>query len=638
MLWGGGNNSVKVGATDPAGNPIQAMYVKGSGSDMKSIVASEYPGVRLDYIAPLSGRDSMSDEEMVEFLARCLLDPGSKRPSIETLLHGFLPAAAVLHTHADAILAVTNTRGREAAVRECFGDGVVTIPYLRPGFALSRQVASALAAHPGAEAVVLMNHGLITWGETPREAYRKHIALVTRAENFAGLRVTSARDPKDREPRTEDRGLVQTLAPKLRGLLGRVILEFDDSPEVLAFLSRNDLQDVASRGAATPDHLLYTKRFPMILAGPEDDPNAALQQYQQDYETYFREHAAAGDTMLDARPRVVLVPGAGMWTAGKDARGARIVRDIYRHTIGIITAAESRGGFQTLSDRDAFEAEYWPLELYKLTLRPKDRDLAGQVALITGAAGAIGSVIAKRFAEEGAHVVLTDRRPEVKAVADAIVQQHGLRRATSFIADLTDETQVARLMEEAVAAFGGVDVVVSNAGISHVSPLDELPREMWEQSLAVNTTAHFFVVRETLRVMKRQAAGGSIVFIATKNVTSPGKHFGAYSVSKAAEAQLCRIAAIEGGEFGIRANMINPDAVFEGSGLWGPEMRKGRADAHGLKVEELPEFYRQRNLLKAAVTSEDVAESALFLASSRSAKTTGAMIPVDGGLREAFPR
>lgn len=634
VLWGGGNNSVKVRQSDPVGAPLDVMYVKGSGSDMKSIVASEYPAVRLDYVRPLAKREAMSDEEMVDYLARCLLDPKSRRPSIETLLHGFLPAAAILHTHADAILAVTNTRGGEETVRRCFGSNVILIRYRRPGFALSKEVGAALATNPGAEAVILLNHGLITWGDSPEEAYRRHIALVSRAEEFAAKKKVTT----DRPPAAGvEAGGPLRIAPVLRGALGqhrRVILEFDDSPEVLEFVSRKDLADVALRGAATPDHLLYIKRYPVILDG---DPQDALRRHAESYASYVRNRASGEE--IDAQPRVILAPGVGMWTVGKDARAARIVRDIYRHTIRIINAAESIGGFATLSDQDAFEAEYWPLELYKLTLLPRDKELAGQVALVTGAAGAIGSAIARRLAAVGAHIVVTDlREADAERLAEEICRREGLRRAVAVQLDVTDEMQVRAAFEKTILEYGGINVVVSNAGIAHVSPLDELDREQWDQSLAVNTTAHFLVAREALRVMKRQGSGGSIVFIATKNVTAPGKDFGAYSVSKAAEAQLCRIVAIEGGEFGIRANMLNPDAVFGGSGLWSDEIRRKRAEAYGLKPEELPEFYRQRNLLKAEVTAADVAEAALFLAGPRSAKTTGAMIPVDGGLREAFPR
>jgi len=630
VLWGGGNNSVKSRATDLLGRPIDVMYIKSSGSDMKSIVPKQFPGVRLDYIEPLRRRDDdMSDQEMVDYLARCLIDPGSARPSIETLLHAFLPSRAVLHTHADAILAITNTRGREKTVRDCFGDAVVTVPYRRPGFRLSREVGDAF--RPDASGLILMNHGLITWGDSAQEAYERHIELVTRAEEFLngvarsrGLAVSRPLPPA-KTPKPRD------LATATRGSLGGPILEFDGSDDVLRFLARDDAKRIAQVGAATPDHLLHTKRLPLWL---DDGLEAYVARYTKWYESYKSDFG-----MLDPRPRVVLAPGVGMWTAGKDARAARIVRDIYRHTMRIIEAAEAAGGYESLNDEDAFHAEYWPLELYKLTLLPKEKELASKVALVTGAASGIGRAVAERFAEEGAHVVVTDVDLTLaEDVATGIVQKSGLRRAIALPLDVADEAAVERAFEETVMAYGGVDIVVSNAGISSFGALDVLETKDWDRSFAVNARGHFLVARTALRIMKQQGLGGSIVFNASKNVTAPGKEFGAYSVSKAAEAQLCRIVALEGGEFGIRANMLNPDAIFGGSRFWSDEMREMRAQNYGIDAEKLPDFYRNRTLLKCEVTAADVAEAALFLAGPRSAKTTGTMLPVDGGVKEAFPR
>jgi rhamnulose-1-phosphate aldolase/alcohol dehydrogenase len=650
VLWGGGNNSVKGRATDLLGRPIDVMYIKSSGSDMKSIVPKQFPAVRLDYIAPLRSRDEeMTDQEMVDYLARCLTDPASARPSIETLLHAFLPARAVLHTHADAILALTNTRGREETVHACFGDPVILVPYRRPGFRLSRDVADRFDAQPDAAGLVLMNHGLITWGDTVEEAYARHIELVTRAEEFLNGNGTDRTNETDRTYRTEERdhpmspiSLIRPIspieiAPKIRGLLDGRILEFDDSPETLDFLARPDAARITQIGAATPDHLLYTKRFPLFMQ-PEADFATALQGYVERYEAWYTAHPSEF-AMLDPNPRIVLMPGVGMWTAGKDARAARIVRDIYRHTMRILTHAEAAGGYETLNDFDAFHAEYWPLELYKLTLLPKEKELAGKVAVVTGAASGIGRAIAERFAEEGAHVVVTDVDLALaEEVAKKIVEKHGLRRAVALRLDVSSEDDVNRAFEETIRAYGGIDVLVSNAGISSFGSLDVLPTEDWDRSFAVNARGHFLVSRAAIRIMKQQGTGGSIVFNASKNVTAPGKEFGAYSVSKAAQAQLCRIIALEGGELGIRANMLNPDAIFGNSRFWSEEMRSMRAQAYGVDTEKLPDFYRNRTLLKVQVTAEDVAEAALFLAGPRSAKTTGAMLPVDGGVKEAFPR
>ena len=421
-------------------------------------------------------------------------------------------------------------------------------------------------------------------------------------------------------------------APALRGALSRerkCILEFDDSPEVLQFLARPDAKRITQIGPATPDHLLYTKRFPLLL--DDDDVDRYVERYKLSYN-----NSRTAFPMLDPTPRVILKPGVGMWTAGKDARAARIVHDIYRHTMRIIARAESLGGYATLSDHDAFHAEYWPLELYKLTLLPKEKELAGHVVMITGAASRIGRAIALRFAEEGAHVVVTD--VNIEGAKEVAAQVKGFRQAIALKLDVSDEADVERAFEETIRAYGGLDVLVSNAGISSFGTLDALPLADWEKSFAVNTRGHFLVSRAAIRVMKEQGRGGSIVFNASKNVTAPGKEFGAYSVSKAAEAQLCRIVALEGGEFGIRANMLNPDAIFDGSSFWSDAMRSMRAQAYGIDASKLPDYYRNRTLLKTEVTADDVAEAALFLASARSAKTTGAMLPVDGGVKEAFPR
>ncbi len=654
VLWGGGNNSIKSTGQDLLGQSIPVMYIKGSGSDMKSIVAREYPVVRLDWVAPLQERPTMEDDEMVDYLARCLLDPKSPRPSIETLLHAFLPFPAVLHTHADAILALTNTGGREATVRECFGNEVAVVPYLRPGFEMSRLVGQAIRQNMATKAIILMNHGLITWGETSREAYERHIEIVSRAEEFV-RRSTPTPDrgetsPTGLETKLEPEPAATRLAPVLRGLLSQsqpVIMCFDNSPAVLDFLARPEAERISQVGPVTPDHLMHTRRTPLFVrldttTSPDQQREqlaGAIQQYLSDYGLYFEKHAPPSQAMLDSLPRIILVPGLGMWTVGRDARAAETTHDIYRHTLNIISQAQQLGGYATLDPQDAFDAEYWPLELYKLTLQPKDKELARRIALVTGAASGIGRAIALRLAEEGAHVVVTDIDESGAAkVAAAIRDKQGMKRAIGLPLDVTSPASVAQAFDVTCQTYGGLDILVSNAGIAQVGAIDKLSLTDWERSLAVNTTGHFLVVRAALDIMKAQRTGGSLVFNATKNVTAPGKDFGAYSVAKAAEAQLCRIVAIEGGEFGIRANMLNPDAIFEGSGLWSEELKQQRAQAYGLSVEKLADFYRQRNLLKAEVTAEDVAEAALFLAGPRSAKTTGSMLPVDGGVKEAFPR
>jgi NAD(P)-dependent dehydrogenase (short-subunit alcohol dehydrogenase family) len=365
----------------------------------------------------------------------------------------------------------------------------------------------------------------------------------------------------------------------------------------------------------------------------------AVEAFARDYTAYFEAHRFEGAALLDPYPRVVLLPGLGMFTSGKDARTAAIVADIYRHTAWVLRAASGIGCYVSLTPAEAFGVEYWPLELYKLTLAPPEQELARRVALVTGAAGGIGRAVARRLARQGAHVVVADLDGAGAAhVADEIAKEAGPHRAVGVAMDVTSEAGVEAGLRAAIGAYGGLDVVVSNAGIAHSASLDRMALSDWERSFAVNATGHFLVTRAALRVLRAQALGGSLVYVATKNVMAPGKDFAAYSAAKAAEAQLAKVAAIEGGPHGIRANIVNPDAVFRDSGLWSQEVRRERARAQGIGVEELEAFYRKRNLLGVAVEPEDVAEAVLFLASDRSAKTTGCTLTVDGGLREAFPR
>jgi rhamnulose-1-phosphate aldolase/alcohol dehydrogenase len=651
VLRGGGNTSVKVSEPDVLGRQQAILRVKGSGSDLASAKPGDFSGVRLDDVLPLFDRDDMSDEEMVDHLARTLTDPRAPRPSIETLLHAFIPAASVFHSHADAILSLVNTPDPNAVLNDALGPEVLRIPYRRPGFLLSREVGEAVRGRQDAPGLVLLNHGLVTWGATPEEAYARHLALVERARAYVSAREPSAVFAAEHRftlPSRARHGTAAELAPVIRGALSgekRVILRYDDSPEVLAFAGSPRARQASAAGAATPDHILTTKVNPLWVE--VEDPcdvdaivrafAAGVERYRADDEAYAARWRT-DEPALDPSPRIVLVPGIGMFTAGKDAKSAGLARDVYLHTVGIIAGAETLGGYRSLAEAEQFRAEYWPLELYKLTLAPPERELARRVALVTGAASGLGRAIAARLAAAGAHVVVTDRDDAgARAVADEIAGREGAGTAVACPLDVTRDGDVDAAFERAALAFGGVDVVVSNAGIAHCAPIEELEMEDWERSLAVNATGHFLVTRAALRHFRRQGTGGAMVFVATKNVTAPGKDFAAYSASKAAEAQLARVAAIEGGPLGVRVNMVNPDAVFAGSSLW-DGIREERAKAYGVPPERLEEVYRGRTLLGVEVRADDVAEAVLFLASDRSSRTTGTMIPVDGGVREAFVR
>jgi rhamnulose-1-phosphate aldolase/alcohol dehydrogenase len=655
VVWGGGNTSIKTVERDHRGREVGVLRVKGSGSDLKSVQRKDFPGVRMDDIRALLERRDMGDQEMVAYLGHGLMDPGGVRPSIETLLHGFVDAQAVVHTHADAIVSLTNNDRPREVLAGVYGKDVIELEYRRPGFRISREVADAIAAEPQARALVLERHGTICWGATIRDAYESTIELISRAEDaiaerrrgrrvFGGPRV-DVLDPAAR------RATALAVAPRLRGRLGRgqrVILGFDDSPAVTAFVSSTDAPALSQVGPATPDHTIYTKRLPCFVDLPHAAGDAgavweaidrAVDRFVADYTASFETHRVPGAELLDPLPRVVLVPGLGMFTAGRDRRTAGIVNDIYHHTIDVIGNASAFGRYVSLTAKDAFDVEYWPLELYKLTLAPPEKELARRVALVTGGGSGIGRAVARRLAAEGAHVVVGDLdEPGARKTADEITAAVGGGRARGLGMDVTSEASVRAAFEETVLAYGGLDILVSNAGLAHSAPVDRMALDDWERSFAVNATGHFLVAREAMRVLVPQGLGGALVFVATKNVMSPGKDFAAYSAAKAAEAQLAKVLALEGAPHGIRSNIVNPDAVFQDSKLWSEDVRRERAAAQGIAVDQLEEFYRKRNLLGARILPEDVAEAVLFFAADRSAKTTGCTLTVDGGVKDAFPR
>jgi rhamnulose-1-phosphate aldolase/alcohol dehydrogenase len=654
VVWGGGNTSIKTVERDHRGREIAVLRVKGSGSDLKSIQRKDFPGVRMEDIRALLARQDMGDAEMVAYLAHALQEPGGVRPSIETLLHGFVEAPVVIHTHADAIVSLTNNDHAPDVLAGVYGKDVIALDYRRPGFRISREVADAIAAHPQARALLLSKHGTICWGATVREAYDATLELITRAEEAIAERTRGRRrfgaprvavlDPAAR------RATAVALTPRLRGRLSRerrVIVAFDDSDPVIEFVSSSDAPALSQVGPATPDHTIYTKRLPCFVAVDDArDPEALWRAIERSVDAFVTDDTAYVDAHrppdlppTDPLPRVVLVPGLGMFTAGRDARTAGIVDDIYRHTIDVIGNASAFGRYVSLSARDAFDVEYWPLELYKLTLAPPERELARRIALVTGGGSGIGRAVARRLAAEGAHVAVTDvDAAAAERVADEVTRAVGGGRALGLPLDVTQEASVRAAVEATILRWGGLDVLVSNAGIAHSAPVERMALADWERSFAVNATGHFLVAREAMRVLIRQGIGGALVFVATKNVMSPGKDFAAYSAAKAAEAQLAKVLALEGAPHGIRSNIVNPDAVFQDSKLWSEEVRRERAAAQGIAVEQIEDFYRRRNLLGARILPDDVAEAVLFFASDRSAKTTGCTLTVDGGVKDAFPR
>jgi rhamnulose-1-phosphate aldolase/alcohol dehydrogenase len=650
--YGGGNTSAKGVVTDHAGREVSAIWVKGSGSDLATMSASDFTPLRLDEILPLMDRADMSDKEMVAHLARCQLDPSAPRSSIETLLHAFIPAAHVHHTHPDAINTLACARDGRDLIAELFGDEGAWIEYIRPGFALAKQVGEAVHDNPALRLVVLAKHGLVVWGETAREAYEQTVTVCNAAAElvnrrskdkprFGGVARTGGQELEAR------RAILHEVLPTLRGAVSSQhakLLISDISPSVCELVDSLDGARVATVGAACPDHLVHTKRVPMWVAyDPAHDTIEQLPErilagtakYREQYEEYFARNAGESDRIADPDPGVVLIENVGLVTAGTTLKAAGISRDHYHRAIEVMAGSSAVSEFVSLTEAESFAVEYWPLELYKLSLAPPPGELQGKVALVTGAAGGIGRAILKTLAAAGAAVVAFDI--DGPGAADAVSEMGD--RGIAVDGDVTSETAVARAFADAVDAFGGLDIVVSNAGIASSAPITETTLAEWQRNQSVLVTGYFLVAREAFRLLQTQAKGGSIVFVASKNSLVAGPNASAYSSAKAAELHLARCLAEEGGPAGVRVNTVNPDAVLQGSRIWDSSWRTERADAYGIEPDELEEHYRQRTTLGVNVLPADIAQAVLHFASpARSGKSTGNLLNVDGGVAAAFPR
>jgi rhamnulose-1-phosphate aldolase/alcohol dehydrogenase len=626
VLFGGGNTSSKIIEVDHLGAERWVLRIKGSGSDLATIDRTQFAGVRLDDVLPLRERAALSDEEMLAYLDRCLVSQDEPRPSIETLLHAFLPALHVDHVHADAICALANAPDPAAAVHDALGTDVAVVDYIRPGFELSCRVAELA----GARAVVLAHHGLVTWGDTHEQSYGLTLELVERAREY--LRQRGARLASNNVS-LADRGSAALLL-RLRGALSRErrqVLAVDTAQRELA-----DREDVATLAAmrSTPDHMLRIGARSCVLGGG-DDLTHVLAEFESAGRAAQARHAN-GEPALGSLPRLVLVPNLGCVAAAPDIAGARLRAELGAHSHASAAATlDAFGATSWLTEQEVFEFENWPLELYKLTLAPPPAELAGTIFAVTGAASGIGKAIALDLATRGAHLVLADLDV---AGLERTAAEISDSRAVTVAGDLTDVAVVDEVVRAGIDAFGGIDGAVFNAGVASTGALAELSDAEWRRSLEINLTAHFALTKRLLPLLAEQGIGGSLVYIASKNAFAPGAGFGSYSVAKAGLVQLAKITALEGGPIGVRANIVNPDAIFGDSRLFSDEVRMQRAQAHGVEPAELEAFYASRSLLGRAVKATDVAESVAFLLSDRARATTGCVLTVDGGVPAAFPR
>jgi rhamnulose-1-phosphate aldolase/alcohol dehydrogenase len=661
VLHGGGNTSVKGTYTSILGEAVPAIFVKASGHDLATIEPEGHIGLDLEHLQRMRTLSRLSEDAMVDELLTHRFSSRGATPSIEALVHAFLPPKFVDHTHADAILALTNQSDGERVVREALGDDVTVLEYARPGFPLAKVVADAFETSPAATGMVLMKHGLLTWGETARESYDKTIELVTRAERHLAGRSAGPQGGTGATSVAEALERYSKVAPVLRGSLA-VPTGDDDRPyrrfiirplitdDVLQLLESPRGRAIALTPPLTADHLIRTKTRPLWIDGPcyddygalREQTSSALADYAKAYDAYVSRHShrmEPGIRRFDPMPRVILMPGLGAVCAGRDVVEAGIVRDITAQTLAAKMKISAVGSYEGLSEEHLFDMEYFSLQHAKLP-RGDEAPLQRSVALITGAAGAIGAGICQELLKHGCHVAVTDLPGDnLDSLTEELRSRNG-DRVIGAPLDVTDPESVAEGFRSAVRAWGGVDLVVVNAGLAHVSSLSEMDSDAFRRLERVNIEGTLHVLAEAARHLKAQGTGGDIVAVSTKNVFSPGANFGAYSATKAAAHQLTRIASLELAEIGVRVNMVSPDAVFahgaRKSGLWA-EVGPDRMRARGLDEAGLEEYYRKRNLLKARVTATHVANAVLFFA-TRQTPTTGATIPVDGGLPDATPR
>jgi len=649
--FGGGNTSALVETADPlTGEMVKVLWVKGSGGDLGSIKRDGFATLYLDRLETLKShyRGIAHEDEMAHKLAYCTFDLNPRAASIDTPLHAFVPFAHVDHMHPDAVIAIAASEHSQALTQRIFGDEIGWLPWQRPGFELGLKLERLARDNPHLNGVVLGGHGLFTWGHTARDCYRATLRIINRAAEWLDANQKSPAFGGERTPSLtpeQRRAAACRLMPAIRSRISsseRKIGHFVDTPEVLEFVNSHDLETLAPLGTSCPDHFLRTKIRPLIVPADADDAtlDRLVASYRDEYAAYYQRcRHPDSPAMRDPNAVIYLIPGVGMVAFARDTATARIAAEFYVNAINVMRGASGVDRYVGLAEQEAFNIEYWQLEEAKLQRMPKPRAMQGRVALVTGGAGGIGSAIARRLLAEGACVVIADIDA---AACDAVVEElssaYGKDSVHGVTVDVTREEAVEAAFAEAALAYGGLDIVVANAGIASASPIEDTSLALWNRNIDILGTGYFLTARAAFRAMKKQSLGGSIIFIASKNGLAASAGASAYCAAKALELHLARCLALEGAPLGIRVNSVNPDAVLRGSKIWQGEWRDQRAQSNKVAVDELEEVYRQRSLLKLSVYPEDIAEAAYFLASDAASKSTGNIVNVDAGNAVSFSR
>ncbi|TFW29284.1 bifunctional rhamnulose-1-phosphate aldolase/short-chain dehydrogenase [Duganella callida] len=656
--FGGGNTSAKVMMADPlSGEQVEVLWVKGSGGDLGSIKLDGFSTLYMDKLRALKQRyrGLEHEDEMVSYLPHCTFNLNPRAASIDTPLHAYIARKHVDHMHPDSVIAIAACANSRELTQKIFEGELGWLPWQRPGYDLGLKLEEVSKANPALKGIILEGHGLFTWGDTARSCYENTLAVIKRAGEWLDAHV---RQPSfggavaQPLPAEERAAFAARLMPLLRGKISKdefKLGHFDDQDAVLEFVCSRDLQPLAALGTSCPDHFLRTKIRPFVVdfdpAQPDFDKlvaglDAALEAYRADYTAYYeRCKRANSPAVRDANPIIYLIPGVGMLSFAKDKATARIAGEFYVNAINVMRGANGVDKYVGLPEQEAFDIEYWLLEEAKLQRMPKPKSLAGRIALVTGGAGGIGQAVAKQLLQEGACVLLTDIDAEALAEAQgALAKVAGKDNVASVVANITSEEAVDEILKASALQFGGVDLLISNAGIASSAPLEDTTLEVWNRNQDILVKGYFLVSRAAFRIMKQQKLGGAMVFVASKNGLVASAGASAYCTAKAAEIHLARCIALEGAAHGIRVNVVNPDAVIRGSRIWDGKWKEERAQSNKIGADDVEEFYRQRSMLKLSVLPEDIAEAVYFLASDKAGKSTGNILNVDAGNAGAFTR